>query len=362
MVTRRSKLAPAVARAALLSALDRRVQARGEISFPAAPSLLEVYLRRLRTMFASMGKRFSRAELTALRDLLATRLNDGFEQSPNARIHLAWEPEAAPGTGIDYRIWLESGSLEGEYDHWAATKTSPLFGAQPDAKLLHLTQALTPARRHRILDVGAGTGRNTLALARAGYAVDALETTPAFCKALRRIARAERLPIEVVQSNLLAPELDLGRERYALVVCAQVTSHFRSSRELRTLFECAATWTRAGGSFLVSVFVASRAVTVTPLERELSQIAWSTVFTPRELADATSGLPLSLVSDESAYDYEMAHQPAESWPPTSWYESWSRGFNCYRMKQGTPPLELRWLHYRKRERRAGARTRPDRAR
>jgi SAM-dependent methyltransferase len=345
-----------------LAGLDRRVQTRGEISFPAAPALLDVYLRRLTTMFASMGKRFSRAELAALRELLASRLRDGFEQSTNARVHLSWEPEAHPGTGIDYRIWLASGSLEGEYDHWASTKDSPLFGARADAKLLRLAEELTPPRRHRILDLGAGTGRNTFALARSGYAVDAVETTPAFCKALRKTARAERLPIEVVQSNLLSPELELGRERYALVVCSQVTSHFRSTRDLRTLFERAATWTRAGGSFLVSVFVASRDALVTPLARELSQIAWSTVFTPEELAEATHELQLSLVSDESAYEFEKAHQPAEEWPPTSWFESWSRGFNCYRLKQGAAPMELRWLHYRKLERRAGARTRLGRAR
>jgi SAM-dependent methyltransferase len=325
------------------------MRTEGELSFPAAPSLLEVYLRRLSTTFANMGKRFSRAELASLRSLLESRLRDGFEQSPNSRVHIKWEPEASPGTGIDYRIWLENGSLEGGYEHWDTTGNAPLFGTHADAKLLQLARELPKAPRPRILDIGAGTGRNAFALARDGFPVDALEATPAFCKVLRRTARSERLPLEIVQSNVFSPELELGRERYALVVCSEVTSHFRGSAELRALFERASTWTRPGGSFLVNAFVASRGYALTPLARESSQIAWSTVFTAKELGDAAQNLPLSLVSDESVYDYEKAHQPPQAWPPTSWFESWSRGHNCYRLKKGVPPMELRWFHYRKLE-------------
>ena len=100
MVTRKSTLGPEVAEAALLASLDRRMRTEGELSFPAAPSLLEVYLRRLSTTFANMGKRFSRAELASLRSLLESRLRDGFEQSPNSRVHIKWEPVASPGTRL----------------------------------------------------------------------------------------------------------------------------------------------------------------------------------------------------------------------------------------------------------------------
>jgi hypothetical protein len=67
----------------------------------------------------------------------------------------------------------------------------------------------------------------------------------------------------------------------------------------------------------------------------------------QDLAKATRGLPFSLVSDESVHACEKQHQPAEGWPPTSWFESWSRGFNRYAVKRGLPPMDLRWLHYRK---------------
>ena len=347
MAARKPLIAPRAADAALLASLDRRIRSEGEISFPAAPALLDLYMRRLASLFASTGKRFSRAELSALRSLLEPRLRDGFEQSPHCRIHVKWQPEDPPGTGVDYRIWLVTGTLEAEYDVWASSREPPFFGAHPDAKLLHLVQALKNPGRQRILDIGAGTGRNTLALARAGYAVHALETTPAFCSTLRGVARAEHLPIEVIEANVLAPELVLGRARYSLILCSEVTGHFRGTADLRRLFERAARWTRKGGSLLVNAFIASQGFEPSSLAREFSQIAWSTVYTQKDLAQALRGLPFSQVSNEPAFAYEKAHQPSEGWPPTSWFENWSRGFNCYQVKQGLPPMELRWLHYRK---------------
>lgn len=331
-----------------MAALDRRVRSEGNISFPAAPSLLEHYLRRLSSMFASMGKTFSRDELASLRAFLEPRLQAGFEKSPHARIHVRWEPEAAPGTGVDYKIWLEDGSLEAEYAHWSTTEGPPPFGANADAKLLQVVAELGKPAPQRILDIGAGTGRNALALARAGFRVDALELTPAFCEALRAAASAENLPIKVVQSSVFAPKLRLGSDKYAAVICSEVTSHFRGPTELRAFFERVAACIRPGGSLLVNAFLADADFEPTSAGRELSQVAWSTQFTRPELTKATRGLGLSLISEDSVHDFERAHQPSEGWPPTTWFESWSQGLNCYRMPRGKAPMQLRWLHYRKR--------------
>ena len=348
MAARKVAPSPRAAQAALEASLNRRIRSEGELSFPAAPGLLDLYMRRLLAMFESMGKAFSADERTALRSMLEPRLKDGFAQSPHSRIHIKWQAEAAPGTGIDYRIWLEGATLQAEYDHWAVSREPPLFGASPDAKVMHVASALEQPSRHRVLDIGAGTGRNALALARAGFPVAALEPTPAFCKSLRRTARAQRVSLEVIEANAFTPKLALGRARYSLIVCSEVTSHFRSVEELRALFERAARWLRPGGSLLFNAFLAQPGFEPPPLARELSQLAWSTVFTRKDLAFATRDLPFSRLSDESTYEYEKLHQPSASWPPTSWYESWSRGFNCYRVKSGLAPMELRWLHYQKR--------------
>jgi len=314
---------------------------------PAAPALLELYLRRLAPLFKSLGKPFSRAEQAALRAMLEPRLLEGFRRSPHCRVHVKWQPEPAPATGVDYRIWLEGGTLEAEYESWLSAREPPLFGALPDAKLLQVVGELASPARCRVLDLGAGTGRNSLALARRGHPVDAIETTPAFCAELRKAARAEKLPLRVINANLLGPKLGLAPGRYSLVLCSEVTSHFRGAEELRTLFERAARWLRPGGSLLLNAFLAKPGFAPPRLARELSQIAWSSLFTRRDLARASAGLPLRLVSNEGACDFEQAHLPPESWPPTSWYESWSRGYNCFGARRGTPPIELCWLLYRK---------------
>jgi 16S rRNA A1518/A1519 N6-dimethyltransferase RsmA/KsgA/DIM1 with predicted DNA glycosylase/AP lyase activity len=45
---------------------------------------------------------------------------------------------------------------------------------------------------HRVLDIGGGTGRNTLALARRGHPVDVVEMTPKFAELIRDDAQRDR--------------------------------------------------------------------------------------------------------------------------------------------------------------------------
>jgi cyclopropane fatty-acyl-phospholipid synthase-like methyltransferase len=249
---------------------------------------------------------------------------------------------------VDYRIWLETGTVQDQYEYWASTKEAPLFGTNPDAKIMDTARSLgSPPHSHRILDVGAGTGRNTLPLARAGYPTDALEITEAFCKTIKEAAKAENLPVKVIPGNVLDPDVRVDNKKYSLVVCTEVTSHFRGKAGLRTLFERASRWLRDDGLFLVNGFVATDGYEPDAFAREMSQIVWSTVFTRDELQEVCDGLPFALVSDEQVYAYEKEHQPPEGWPPTGWFEDWSRGYDCYGVKEGLPPMELRWLLYRK---------------
>jgi SAM-dependent methyltransferase len=70
-----------------------------------------------------------------------------------------------------------------------------------------------------ILDVGAGTGRVTLELARAGHAVTALDSAPALLGALRD--RAGGLAVETVQAD--ARSFELERKDYALCIVPMQT-------------------------------------------------------------------------------------------------------------------------------------------
>ena len=70
-----------------------------------------------------------------------------------------------------------------------------------------------------VLDVGAGTGRVTLDLARHGHRVVALDREPAFLATLRE--RAGDLPVETVVAD--ASGFDLGGRRFGLVIAPMQT-------------------------------------------------------------------------------------------------------------------------------------------
>jgi len=83
---------------------------------------------------------------------------------------------------------------------------------------LPLWRELAGDARGPILDVGAGTGRVTLDLARAGHAMVALDREPALLRALAD--RAAALPVQTVRAD--AREFDLGR-RFGLILVPMQT-------------------------------------------------------------------------------------------------------------------------------------------
>jgi hypothetical protein len=153
--------------------------------------------------------------------------------------------------------------------------------------------------------------------------------------------------VRVFEGNALDPNLDIPRRHYRLAVLAEVVaSHFRTAAELRTLFERAADWLAPGGLLLFSAFLTRGGYKPDAMARQLSDVMWCCAFTRRELDEAASGLPLTRISDESAYDYEKEHLPESSWPPTGWFADWTRGQDLFDVPGDRSPLELRWLVYR----------------
>jgi SAM-dependent methyltransferase len=86
---------------------------------------------------------------------------------------------------------------------------------------LPLWLGLAAQRRGPVLDVGAGTGRVTLPLARAGHEVVALDRDPALLAELRR--RADGLPVSTVTADARSFSLDRGSARFALVLVPMQT-------------------------------------------------------------------------------------------------------------------------------------------
>jgi protein-L-isoaspartate O-methyltransferase len=120
----------------------------------------------------------------------------------------------------------------------------PLLGTEPAARVWTLANETADPATHPVLDIGGETGRNTLALARRGHPVDVVEMTPKFADTIRADADRESLNVRVTQRDIFTTDDDLRRD-YRMIVLSEVVSDFRTSQQLRALFELATPRSRA---------------------------------------------------------------------------------------------------------------------
>jgi 2-polyprenyl-3-methyl-5-hydroxy-6-metoxy-1,4-benzoquinol methylase len=337
-----------VLRQAMLRRLPRRLQAKGELHFPAVPALLEHYVKILDQLWESVGRKFTPPELDEFRQSLSARLEQAYQVSSSAKVVVSYECDPSPKTSLTWKVVALAASFEDEYQHWVETRTPPLFGKHPDAKAMDVARSLGQPSEVSVLDVGAGTGRNTLPLAREGFLVDALEPAPALVKVLTEAAAEETLSVSVVVGNVLDQALALPRTSYRMILLSEVVaSHFRTVEQLRRLFDVAARLLEPGGLLVLNAFLSTSGYKPDDVARQLSQVLWCALFTRRDLELAVEGLPLERVADEPAADYEREHLPEGQYPSTGWFEGWSGGQDLFDLPADRAPMELRWLVYRK---------------
>lgn len=338
---------PANLRRALLKRLTRRVGAEGAIAFPAVPALVDHFVATLNTTFSALGRVFSAGELAQLRQLLLAKLEEARQASPYSKVLVGYATDPLPKTSLTYRVAVDVVTMADEYDSWVESRTPPLFGSAPDAKVMHLAASLGDPTRVRVLDIGAGTGRNTLPLARAGFVTDAVELAPSLAQLLRTAVAEAQLPVGVYEGDAADPALALPRGAYQLVILAEViASHFQELGAVRRLLERIADLLAPGGLLLFNAFLAHDGYEPDDIARQLSHVLWTCLFTRAELTEAFSGLPFERVSDESTYAFESAHLASAAWPPTGWFGEWSRGQDLFDLPAEKSPFELRWLVYR----------------
>jgi tellurite methyltransferase len=112
-----------------------------------------------------------------------------------------------------------------------------------------LIEMLPLMPRGLALDVAAGRGRHSLALARAGNKVAALDYSETGLRTLLNSARPQGLPIWPVVADVMS--FPLGSERYNVIVDVNFLE--------RELFAAFKTALRAGGMLLVDTFLVDQA-------------------------------------------------------------------------------------------------------
>ncbi|WP_010467206.1 class I SAM-dependent methyltransferase [Acidovorax radicis] len=110
---------------------------------------------------------------------------------------------------------------------------------------------LFPQRPSRVLDIGAGSGRDAAALARAGHQVVAVEPTAALRQHGQQIHAA--LPVEWIDDHLPALAVLRGSHRpFDLVLLTAVWMHL-DAQERETAMRCVAALVAPGGRVVMSL-------------------------------------------------------------------------------------------------------------
>ncbi|MCV7349424.1 class I SAM-dependent methyltransferase [Mycobacterium parmense] len=335
---------PSMLREAMIRRLYRRSVAEGQVVVPAVPGLIDEYVLLCSNICATLGVFHTAEQSAQLKKVLEAELAKAYKASPRSDVIISYN--APFGTGVNFRVKAEWRTIDADYDQWVALRPAPLFGTEPDARVMALAGEAADRSAYRVLDVGAGTGRNALPLARLGHPVDAVEMAEKFAEVMRTDAESESLPVRVIASDVFTA-VEGVHDHYQLMVLSEVVSDFRTPHELRGMFELAVDCLAPGGRLVFNTFLARPGYTPDDAAVQLGQQCNTMIFTREQVTGAVAGLPLELVSDDSAYDYEKAHLPATAWPPTGWFEGWSRGQDVFDVERDDSPVELRWLVYRK---------------
>ena len=148
-------------REAMVRRMYRRSLAEGQIRVPAVPGMIDEYVQLCANLCATLGVPYTPEQSMQLRRVLEAELAKAFKASQRSDVAISFQLPF--GFGLNYRVKAEWRTVEADYDNWVATRPPPLFGTEPDARVLALAREAANPTSYRVLDIGAGTGRNALA-------------------------------------------------------------------------------------------------------------------------------------------------------------------------------------------------------
>lgn len=125
---------------------------------------------------------------------------------------------------------------------------SDYFGAEPSPLLAKYAEWIPDGAR--VLDIGAGQGRNTLPLLRQGCEVTALEPSAVAMATIQEQAAAENLSAELVQLDYMAYEPD---GVFDVILCFGLMQLLRY-QECASLVTRLHQWLRPGGTLFLTAW------------------------------------------------------------------------------------------------------------
>lgn len=353
---------PNVLRNAVANRFDKLLEIEGSVTFKAIPSLAEHYAEIMQGVWRSLSKLPTLEEMKFFTDSLREELQAAFDESPHSKVVVSYKSNPPPLHNLTFTITIEVATMQSEYADWVANREGALFGEWPDQMVMETARVIANDRRDsilRILDIGAGTGRNALPLARLGHHVEAVEISTDLSQILADKTHEEGLDVDVFEGDIFEFAGDIvafkgDKTDYHLdfVFLSEVMTHFSTPNQIRRIFELSEKILKVGGILLFNVFVAKIGYNPSDLLFEASEVAWGRVFTLEDIRNATgyrvgAGSCWEFVAQESCLQYEKDNTPPEHWPPTAWYEGWCRGQDVLDLPPNRIPFELRWLTFRK---------------
>jgi 2-polyprenyl-3-methyl-5-hydroxy-6-metoxy-1,4-benzoquinol methylase len=341
-------------RDAILARLALRTHAAGSLSGPCIPVLFDHYWEKVLRLFETIDKPLTGDRFTQFRDALRAAIEQGARVSPYAQFVLNYRPAPAGAADIQCEISLAIPTLEQEYQRWLRTEANAaeMFGNHADAKVIDAATRIRAASetggaaKVRGLDVGAGTGRNAIALAALGLEIDAIEPVAGLADVLKTEAARRGVAVNVIQRDVLQADAVLEDGRYALIVLSEVVTHL-SYEQLAEVLPKLTRRLTADGTLIFNTFISREGYRPGPVALGVAQVVWSTFFSREQLAALAAHAGLRLVQEDPCLAYEQARHPADEWPPTPWYVDWAHGRNLFDASAGPAPIELHWLEYQR---------------
>jgi len=116
-------------------------------------------------------------------------------------------------------------------------------------EITHLLETYALGSATKVVDLMCGYGRHSLALARAGIPVTAIDNLPAYIQSIEKIRQQEALPLQPICQNLLEWT---PTEQYDWALCMGNSLNFFSPMELPVLFQKIADSLVDGGYFWIN--------------------------------------------------------------------------------------------------------------